>query len=254
MTLQLVQTLAGPVPHGPVVHLLGRPLVTDGSGTHPVAPGARRLLAFLSLQREYLERGYVAGSLWPDVLQTRASGNLRSALNRLNHGAVPLVAVEQSGLCLRNEVLVDIRLLGDWATRVVSGDRTGQDLAVTPWDLRQLDILPGWYDDWVLLERERLRQRLLHAVELISRDRTRRGRYAEAVDAALVAVNADPLRESGQRVLIEAYLAEGNWPGARRQFDSYQQTLRLELGVRPSPALAALVGPPPQRSSQTLPL
>ncbi|MGW2995279.1 bifunctional ornithine acetyltransferase/N-acetylglutamate synthase, partial [Streptomyces sp. NPDC001193] len=28
-----------------------------------------------------------------------------------------------------------------------------------------LDLLPGWYDDWVLLEQERVRQRLLHALE-----------------------------------------------------------------------------------------
>ena len=251
MTLHLVEALAGPAHRGPVVHLLGLPHVTDCVGSHPVAPGGRRLLAFLSLHREHLDRGYVAGSLWPDVLQTRAAGNLRSALNRLNAGGVPLVAVEQSGLALRDEVLVDIRLLGDWATRVVCGEHNEQDLAVTAWDLSRLDLLPGWYDDWVLLERERLRQRLLHALELVSRDRTRHGRYAEAVDAALVAVNGDPLRESGQRVLIEAYLAEGNWPGARRQFDAYQRTLRVELGVRPSAGLAALVvaaGPPPPRS------
>ena len=110
--------------------------------------------------------------------------NPRSALNRLNAGGVPLVAVDQSGLALREGVLVDVRLLGDWASRVVSGDHSERDLAVTAWDLSQLDLLPGWYDDWVLLERERLRQRLLHALELVSRDRTRHGRYAEAADAS----------------------------------------------------------------------
>src|SRR5919202_3925338 len=164
MTLRVVEALAGPSHGRPVVHLLGPPHVTDRTGRHPVAPGGRRLLAFLSLHREHLDRGYVAGCLWPDVLQTRAAGNLRSALNRVNAGAVPLVTVDQSGLCLREEVLVDIRLLGEWATRVISGDHNERDLAVTPWDLRQLDILPGWYDDWLVLERERLRQRLLHAV------------------------------------------------------------------------------------------
>jgi DNA-binding SARP family transcriptional activator len=245
MTLRLVEALAGHAPRGPVVHLLGLPHLTDHSGSHPVAPGGWRLLAFLSLHREHLDRGYVAGSLWPEVLHTRAAGNLRSALNRLNAGGTSLVTVEQSGLCLRDDVLVDIRLLEDWASRVVAGDLAEHDLAVTLWDLRQLDILQGWYDDWVLLERERLRQRLLHAVEVVSRDRARTGRYAEAVDTALIVVHADPLRESGQRVLIEAHLAEGNWPGARRQFDAYQQTLSVELGVRPSPALTALVGPPP---------
>jgi DNA-binding SARP family transcriptional activator len=241
MTVRWTTALAGADQAGPVVHLLGRPQVTDGDTTYPVAVGGARLLAFLSLHCECLDRGYVAGSLWPDVLQSRAAGNLRCALNRLNSGGLPLVKVEQSGMALRDGVLVDVRLLADWATRVVSGRHSEADLAVTAWNLGQLDLLPGWCDDWVLVERERLRQRLLHALELVSRDRTRHGRYAEAVDAALVAVNGDPLRESGQRALIEAYLAEGNWPGARRQFDRYERMLHVELGVRPSSALAALV-------------
>ena len=59
---------------GPRAHLLGLPHVTDAAGRHVVAPGGRRLLAFLSLHQEHLDRGYVAGSLWPDVLQTRAAG------------------------------------------------------------------------------------------------------------------------------------------------------------------------------------
>jgi DNA-binding SARP family transcriptional activator len=74
-----------------------------------------------------------------------------------------------------------------------------------------LELLPGWYDDWVLLERERTRQRLLHALEALSREHRAAGRCAEAVEAALVAVNAEPLRESAHRELLESHLAEGNW-------------------------------------------
>jgi hypothetical protein len=85
-----------------------------------------------------------------------------------------------------------------------------------PWDIDHFDVLPGWYDDWVLIERERLRQRVFHAMEQLSREMVRQGRFAEAVEAALVTVSAEPLRESGQRVLIEGHLAEGTgWrPGA----------------------------------------
>ena len=79
-------------------------------------------------------------------------------------------------------------------------------------------VLPGWYDDWVLIERERLRQRVCRALERLSGEMVRQARYAEAVEAALITVLADPLRESAQRVLIEASLAEGNWTEARGRY------------------------------------
>jgi hypothetical protein len=71
-----------------------------------------------------------------------------------------------------------------------------------------LELLPGWYDDWVLLEREPLRQRVLHGLEALSRHLVRAGRFAEAVEAAMVAVAVEPLRESAQRALVTAHLAE----------------------------------------------
>src|SRR5690242_21218853 len=49
-----------------------------------------------------------------------------------------------------------------------------------------IDLLPGWYDDWVLMERERVRQRLLHALEALSGQLAQVGRCAEAVDAAMM--------------------------------------------------------------------
>ena len=104
----------------------------------------------------------------------------------------------------------------------------------------RIDLLPGWYDDWALVERERVRQRLLHALEALSCQLARAGRCAEAVEAAMMAVTAEPLRESAQRVLIQAHLAEGNWVEGRRTFEAYRDVLDRELGVQPDPELAAM--------------
>jgi DNA-binding SARP family transcriptional activator len=70
------------------------------------------------------------------------------------------------------------------------------------------------------------------------------GRYGEAVDAALTAIVAEPLRESAQRALLEAHLAESNLIEARRDFLAYRDLVRRELGVEPSAELAALVRRP----------
>lgn len=51
-----------------------------------------------------------------------------------------------------------------------------------------LDLLPGWHDDWAIIERERMRLRILHALEALSRILTHAGWHADAVQAALTAM------------------------------------------------------------------
>ena len=122
------------------------------------------------------------------------------------------------------------------------------DLGVDPGPIAELELLPGWYDDWVLAVRERLQLRLLHALEALSRLLRRAGRPAAAVEAMHVAVLAEPLRESGQRALIEAHQAAGDWIAARRQYDAFRSILRREIGVEPSAELTAVAratGPAP---------
>ena len=51
----------------------------------------------------------------------------------------------------------------------------------------------------------------LHALETASTLLTEQGRMAEAAQAALAAVQAEPLRESAARALVKVHLAEGNW-------------------------------------------
>jgi DNA-binding SARP family transcriptional activator len=102
-------------------------------------------------------------------------------------------------------------------------------------------MLPGWYDDWIVPERERLRQRVLHGLDAFAGRLIVAGRCAEAVEVALVAVNADPLRETAVRVLIAAHLAEGNRGEADRRFAAHRTLMLAELGVEPSPQLAAML-------------
>jgi DNA-binding SARP family transcriptional activator len=69
----------------------------------------------------------------------------------------------------------------------------------------------------------------------------RAGRFAVAVDAALAAVRAEPLRESANRCLIQVHLAEGNVYEARRVLELHRQAIRADLGIEPSAQLVALV-------------
>ncbi len=100
--------------------------------------------------------------------------------------------------------------------------------------LLEEDLLPGWDEEWLIVERERMRQLRIHALEALSIRLREQSRFGEAIDAALSAVAAEPLRESAQIALIEAYLAEGNVSEAARQKDAYRVLLDVELGLEPS--------------------
>lgn len=228
-----------------VLHLFGGPYITLCGQRMEVPEGSKRLLVFVALRRARVERSCAAGTLWPVGGELRAAGNLRSALWRLRRAGIDLIIADKWSLALADEVIVDLRIIEEWAARLIGGTATRDDLRVMHWHVDALDLLPGWYDDWALMERERIRQRMLHALEALSRKLAHQGRWAEAVESALAAVTAEPLRESAQRTLIEAHLAEGNWIEGRRAFDAYRDVLRRELGTEPSADLAALISAPP---------
>ncbi|GAB2678933.1 AfsR/SARP family transcriptional regulator [Nocardia goodfellowii] len=226
------------------LHLFHGPYVTVGDERREIPVGSRRVVVLTALHHPSVDRHFAAGRLWPDGDDQRAAGNLRSALWRLRGAGVDIMSCDSSVLSVRERVLVDAQLAGEWARRLIDGSWTAADLGLMPWLEDALDLLPGWYDDWVIIARERLRQRILHATEQLSRRLREAGRSAESVEAAMMAVAADPLRESAQRVLIEAHLAECNLGEARRAFELYRRIVRCELGVEPSSALAELVARP----------
>lgn len=228
----------------PLVRLLGGLSLHAGGRRLEVPAGSRRLLAYLALHPSGVDRRSAAGVLWPTVVDCRAAGNLRSALWRLQSVGCPLVRSEPSTLALHDEVQVDLPVVEAWATRVLTGRATPADLVVDPGPIVDVDLLPGWYDDWVLVLRDRLHLRLLHALEALSCLLRQAGRPAAAVEAMQVAVLAEPLRESGQQALIEAYQAAGDWVVARRQYDAFRSILRREVGVEPSPELTAVATAP----------
>ena len=57
----------------------------------------------------------------------------------------------------------------------------------------------------------------------------------------MAAVLAEPLRESAQRALVSAYLAEGNCWEALRQYEAYKRLLHRELRLAPSALMLALI-------------
>ena len=220
--------------------LLGGFDLTDDTESVALPTAVQRVVTFVALHDKPVLRGYVAGSLWGDVTDHRASGSLRSALWKLGDRTHALVDVDNERLQLAPDVVVDLRDRIALANRVLdaSVELNAEELDESS---LSVDLLPDWTEDWVLIERERYHQLRLRALEALCRRLTEMGRLGQAVQAGIAAVAGEPLRESAHRSLIEAHLAQGNAAAALRDYGAFRRMLHTEFGMEPSPAMEDLV-------------
>jgi DNA-binding SARP family transcriptional activator len=221
--------------------LLGGFRLTYRDNIITLPPGAQRLLSFLALHMHPLLRTYVAGTLWPDSTQARSFACLRSALWRLRRPGLRIVEATSEHLRLSTALEVDTHTVATTVHRLLdpAASCSLEDLDPAP---LCGELLPDWNsDDWILVERERLRQLCLHGLEAMCERLAALRRYGEAIEAGLAAVRSEPLRESAHRVLISVHLAEGNSSEAFRQYRWYERILREELGLTPSSQITRLI-------------
>ena len=213
------------------------------------APG-RRLLGFLALQvpdgrrpaRRVLDRGYVAGVLWPETSDARAAASLRTTLWRLHNLRTDPVVSTSTTVGLAPDMRVDTVVLQSIAAALGRREPDLDMHEIVPEHLAG-ELLPELWDSWLVLERERLRQISLHALERLSELLSDAGDHARAVLAALAAVELEPLRETANRRLVTAHLAEGNIAEAIRHYQRYAALLARELGIAPHPSFTELLTP-----------
>jgi DNA-binding SARP family transcriptional activator len=226
----------------PRVTVQGRFSLRTGEGTAVGVVGeARRLLALLALDGVMLPRAFVAGTLWPEVNEGHAHSSLRSVLSRLPDWSRELLEVSPLEVGLAEGVTVDVRESRALACRLVDGCSVADDLGSESVRMLSADLLPGWYDPWMLFEAEEWRQLRVHALEILADRLSEISRFGAAAIAGVAAIRADPLRESGHAALIRVHLREGNQSEALRQFDWYRTLLHTELKLEPTPRLRSLV-------------
>ena len=216
-------------------------LCNRGGTRISLSRGSQRLLVYLALQRQAVSRVRMAGDLWPDATDQRSLASLRSELWRLQELVRAAVEVDARELCLADTLRVDLYDVSALARRLTDRKPTDADLCSQSTTMLSMELLPGWYEDWVLMASEAWSQLRLHALESLARTLVERGRHAEALGPALDAARAEPLRESAHAVLMQVHLAEGNQSEALRTFQSYRELLRRELGVEPTERLADLL-------------
>ncbi|MEZ5408808.1 MAG: BTAD domain-containing putative transcriptional regulator [Acidimicrobiales bacterium] len=250
------------------LNLLGPFELRHGAEIVPVpsAPG-RALLGVLAVEApRSLPRERLAALFWADHSQSAAYANLRQVLARLRR-ALPdgvdlsrLVAVSGSTLAIAAEgVAVDLSrfesLVGECRDHEpVHGpggpagcpacyDRLHRALALHRGDLLADVDLPGSpaFDDWLAVQRERVRRQLVTVAEaLVRRDDAGGAEREHRIAHAQALAALDPLREDAHRAVMRALADAGDRTAALAQFDTCRRIMADELGTVPEPATLAL--------------
>lgn len=226
---------------GPRIKLLGGFTAIRREREIHLPAASQRLVALAALHGRPIRRSLAAERIWPHLTPTSARGSLRTAIARLRATDAHLVSVERDRLALHESVDVDVRETEALARTLIAGSSTADPWAISIEPLT-LPLLPTFDDDWVLLERDRLQDLCLHALEAHARRLSAGRAFGPALAAIHAALAVDPLRESAVHTLIEIHLAERNQVSAVRAYQQFRERLRVALDVAPSSELRALLG------------
>ena len=214
----------------------------DGVST-AIHNGEKRVFALLGIRDRTMSRAAIAGVLWPDAPETNALGSLRTLLSRLQPEIRELLGVTISDLTLSDKVSTDLHRAEALARRLIgtSLEVADADMGLPAVVLLSADMLPDWYDDWIVDDARQWHALRVRALEALSGRLSAVGRFGDAIEAALAAISAEPLREHGYATLISIYLAEGNRTAALRVLADYRRTLGEETEAETGTDLSDLI-------------
>src|SRR5438034_4210644 len=207
----------------------------------------RSLLTYLVLHRDVpQQRQHLAFLFWPDATEAQARNNLRQLLHQLRQAfpAVEHFLSADAHLLHWHPVTpfhLDVAAFEQALTHADSATRQNDQHALQD-ALEQADnlyrgaLLPGCYDEWILPERERLRQRHWQALEHLLRLFEGQGDHVSAIRYAQRLLALDPLSEDLSRRLMRLFTLNNDRASALRVYHTCVTTLQRELGVEPDQA------------------
>jgi len=203
---------------------------------------AERVLTYLALAGRPVSRTRLTGVLWEEGSGQGAAKSLRSTLWRIRRAVADLVLARDDRLWLCPDVTVDVADLTVLAKRLIHQPDT-EALTRLPLLVECAELLPDWDDEWVVDDRERYRLLRLEALERAASALVERSCFGDALVAALAAAQADPMRESARRLVVQVRIAQGNAAEAIRSYREYQALLRREFDLEPSRLMDQLIHP-----------
>jgi DNA-binding SARP family transcriptional activator/biotin operon repressor len=219
-------------------------------GDAPLSPvagvAARSLLAYLVTYRDRPHtRDLLVGTFWPDLPDSVARRRLSQSLWQIRRALRPHPALLIEGDTVQFNPDLPLWLdVEQFEQQVASGKQRDETLAADSLllavELYQGDFLAGYYDDWVLVEQERLREAFLGVLERLVGGLKARGDYEGALACARRLVAEDPLREEAHCEVMRLCHLLGRDNEALQQYQICRRVLADELDAEPSASTVAL--------------
>ena len=219
------------------VTLLGKfEVLQDGKRLTIPTRNAQSLFAYLLLNAgQSQRRERLAGILWPDSSEENARSNLRHELWRLrkafetNRESYFLIDNLSLAFNPHSPYCLDVQEL----ECVPLEDSTVDDL-IAAVSVYGGELLPGFYDEWVFAERDRLHAifeaKMARLLELLQAE----GRWSEVLEWGMRWIGVGQWPEPAYRALISAYANSGDMSKAMATYRRLDQGLQKDLGAKPS--------------------
>ncbi|MEM7111113.1 MAG: tetratricopeptide repeat protein [Chloroflexota bacterium] len=227
------------------IRVLGSPQfsLSGQSVTALRAAKSQALLVYLALTKRPFSRTALGDLLWPNHGEKEMRVSLRQSIY-LIHKAIPgALLAQRETVAISPEIAVTIDVVG-FETAVSTGTVEGLETAVSRY---QGDLMAGFYvedaypfEEWLLLERERLRTLAMQALHDLVTHFVRRRQANKGVRYARQLLRLEPWIEEGHRALMRLLAWQGQYSAALKQYATCRKLLADELGVDPAPETAAL--------------
>jgi DNA-binding SARP family transcriptional activator/predicted ATPase len=203
------------------------------------------LLAYLVLHRRAPQsRRHLAYRLWPDSTEAQARTNLRRELHHLRNTlpeAEQFLAIGAQTVQWRVDApyTLDIADFERALAQADEAERTGQQTTLgaalaQAVELYTGDLLPSCYDEWIISDRERLRQHYIGVMERLAEHHEEQAHYRAAIQVAERLLRHDPIHEATYQRLMRLHMLNGDRAHALRVYHLCVAALQRELAVEPS--------------------
>lgn len=208
----------------------------DGQPANITSRPAQSILAFLLLHpNRSHRREKLAGQFWPDSSESNARSNLRHVLwqirKALGSSASSRLVSDELGITYHPQP-GDQFDVDDF--EAYSEDQNSADVLLQAVSAYGGDLLPGFYEEWVVLERERLHAAFERKVGRLLDCLLEERRWNEALEWGERWIASGGTPEPAYRALMLAHAGLGNLAAAAAQYQRCVEALNREVGVGPS--------------------
>ena len=217
-----------------------------------VSAKVQALLCYLALTARAHTRDALVGLFWGDMPDADAKTNLRQAIANLRRLVGDHLLIDRETVAFNRAApywldAEGFAKIADCRSQIADYDKSAIYNLKTAIELYRGDFLDGFhvrgapeFEEWVLAQRERLREQALRVLHILTTHHTTHGEYARGIDYAKQLLALDPWREEAHRELMLLYARTGQRSAALGQYEICRRVLQEQMGVEPDAATVAL--------------